>query len=418
MEQQLSLNQRHLLTPSFLTSLQVLTKPLPELAVWLESRIEENPLLSLDPAPVDFETDSESLEEEGDIYPNRQDYCKPRIIETTAIVEQRDLYTLLSSQAREAFADAAQLKEVLDLVQQIDKKGFLPSTVQDSFVLSVLQTFDPPGVGARSMQEALLLQLKRKNTNSILLQILQTHYNDLLHHRIAKLSKLFKIDQGALRSLIQRELAQLSLAPGDVCLTHSTIPWIPDLSILEENGQLKVDVNRAFLPRIFLNRHYVGQSSDEETRSYLLQKRKEATLLIEALRKRSNTLRKLGLFLIKTQSAFFLGKSARPYKLSIEQTALQLNLHGSTIGRAIEEKVIDTPFGMQPLESFFRHGQALPFEIEGKIAQLIQNEDKNDPLSDAAITEKLSQAGFSCSRRTVAKYRNTMHLPNAHLRKQ
>ncbi len=403
MEQNLSLRQRLLLAPSMLTSLEVLLKPLPELSRWLEERIEENPLLMADfPSGEGF----------GGIF-----RCNPKL-ESTASVEPKDLYEILIAQAREAFPNPPQLQKAIDLIHQIDKKGYLPPIVTDSPILSILQSFDPPGIAARSVQEALILQLRRKGSSPLALAIVEEHYDDLLAQRLKKLSLHLNIPEEELRLLIQHDLASLSLAPGDIFQKQYAIPWIPDLTIHEEDGLLHVEINTSLLPKIALDTRYKNQAHDEETKSYLRWKGKDAYFVLQALRKRAITLKKIGYLLIKTQRPYFIGKRDTPFLLTVDQAAECLKLHRSTIDRAIHEKVIGTPRGILPLEAFFRHSRSIGFPIEEKIDQLILNEDKRSPLSDNAIAKHLRQLGLPCSRRTVAKYRQGMQLPKAHLRKQ
>jgi RNA polymerase sigma-54 factor len=397
MEQQLFFHQRFLLAPGLLTSLDVLIKPLPELAEWLEARIEENPLLTSDAPSRGFQGN--------------------KITETTLVVEQRDLYEILELQAREAFDNPAQLKEAIDLIHNIDEKGFLPSETGESETLSVLQTFDPPGIAARSVCECLKLQLKRKNSSKLVLALIEHHYDDLLHYRFKKICKSLSINEIKLRNLIKKELSRLTLAPAGQYKREASILWIPDLVITEGETGWKIEINTSLLPRVKIGLRYAIPLDDEETKKYLKWKDKEARFVLTSIRKRNATLLKLGKFLIKTQSDYFEGNRELPEKTTVEEVAEKLGMHRSTVYRAISNKAISSPRGILALDAFFRHASSIPSTIEEKIQQLISNEDKNHPLSDSSIAKQLQQFGFSCCTRTVTKYRNSLSLPKAQLRK-
>jgi len=397
MEQQLFFQQRFLLTPELLTSLDVLIKPLPELAEWLEARIEENPLLSSDAPSRGFQGN--------------------KIAETTLVVEQRDLYETLELQAREAFDNPAQLKEAIDLIHNIDEKGFLPSETKDSPIVTALQTFDPPGIAARSVCECLKLQLKRKPCSKLCIDLLNQHYDDLLRCRFSVICKSLKINKLKLRNLIRNELSRLSLAPALQFKKEDSIPWIPDLILYESEEGWKVRVNTALLPKVKVGLLYKISSEDGETKKYLNWKSKEARYVIASIKKRNATLLKLGKLLLKAQMDYLEGRKEHPEKMTVEDTAEKLGMHRSTIYRAVCNKVVSTPRGILAIASFFRHASAISSAIEDKIQQLISNEDKSHPLSDSSIAKQLQQLGFTCCTRTVAKYRNSLSLPKAHLRK-
>ncbi|MBS3905116.1 MAG: RNA polymerase factor sigma-54 [Simkania sp.] len=434
MEPYFTIQLRPTLALNLRTALEVLTMPLPQLVHWIEERIEENPLLSLDSRVSTQENATESIpvnaprSEENTLPPSQEFDALPRekipstyrqrVTQTLPLVEKRDLFAYLTFQAREAFCKEKDLSQALELIAEIDEKGLLPSHVEDSVLVSTLQSFDPPGIAARSIQEALLLQLKRKpRATPLAMSILRDHYDDFLHQRIATLCRHLRCSKHTLRKTIRDELSSLSFAPASTFRHNEVIPWIPDLYIIEEEGRMRVEVNEAFLPRISFDARYDKISYEPSMNSYCRTKRMDALLLQKALKKRQITLFRLGSLLLKTQRSFFEGQESHPQPLSIEQTASILKLHRSTIGRAITDKVISTPRGCFSLAMFFRHAKAISSSVETALSQLIQEEDKQHPLSDEAIATHLHQLGYPCSRRTVAKYRNALHLPTARLRK-
>lgn len=423
MEQQFTNDLHHALNPALQTSLEVLAMPLPQLAGWLEERIEQNPLLSLDPIPSqEEEKDPISLEElsplqeiDGYERPIPRDSYRERVTQIPPLVEQRDLFEFLAAQARERFISSMELSSALNLISQIDEKGYLPSSIEDSKLLYILQSFDPPGIAARSVRECLLLQLKRRRKPSPLARtILEDHYEDFLHQRVSKLCRKLGCKEEEFRRIIRCELSTLSLNPAALFQRNETTPWIPDLLILEEGGIYRVEVEQSLLPRICFDPRYNDSSFAKD---YVSQKRKEAFFIRNAIKKRSLTLLRLGKLLLKTQYAFLEGLENHLQPLTLEETALALKLHRSTIGRAIAGKVVSTPRGILALEDFFRRAGALSSAVEKKITQLISEENKSDPLSDDAIAKHLQTLGCGCSRRTVAKYRKSLNLQPARFRK-
>ena len=397
MKQQLFLQQRFLLSPKALLSLEVLIKPLPELSDWLNEKIEENPLLTSDTFSRGFQ---------GSKLPERD-----------LVVEQRDLYELLLLQAREAFHGPDQLKKIFDLIHDLDEKGFLPPATKRSKALSTLQTFDPPGIGARSIRECLLLQLKRKKSSQKSLALIERHYDDLLHGRFKHLCQALNLSHLELRTLIKEELSCLSIAPAIAFKNEPSLPWIPDLTLTKVETEWKVEVNTSLLPKIKVGLSYPTLKQDKELKNYLEEKGKEALFVLRSVKKRNAMLIKLGHLVLKFENDYLEGISEYPQKMLVEEVAPLLKVHPSTLYRAIANKVIATPRGVVSLSAFFRHASALASNVEERIEKLILEEDKNKPLSDACIAKHMNELGIPCSRRTVSKYRNVLCLPVAKLRK-
>jgi RNA polymerase sigma-54 factor len=397
MEQQLFFQQRFLLSPKLLISLDVLIKPLGELAEWLTEKIEENPLLSSSAVSRVFQGN--------------------KIPEKALVVEQRDLYESLKAQAREIFLAPEELKKAYDLIHELDEKGFLPHLTKMDKILSTLQTFDPPGIAARSIRECLALQLKRKNASSASLMLVEHYYDDLLHGRFKQLARSLKLSALELKTLIKEELSHLTTSPAKIFRKEPDLPWIPDLILTKIDGKWKVEVNTSLLPKIKIGLSYPTPEQDASCKNYLKEKGKEARYVLSAIKKRNAMLIKLGSLLIKFENEYFEGLKEYPRQLLVEEVAPLLQVHPSTLYRAVANKVVSTPLGIVSLAAFFRHASSLPSNVEERIEKLILEEDKRKPLSDACIAKHLSELGIACSRRTVSKYRNVLCFPVAKLRK-
>ena len=394
------------LAPSLTQSLTILQLPILELSVWLQKQLEENPLVELaseSSAPSDT-----------------------RVIESKGVVEQRDFYKEknladhLESQARLFFHDAKELRKALDLLAELDEKGYLPSDTPDSATVNSLQLFDPPGICARSLQESLLLQLKAKGLHhSLGYAMIQEHFEDLLHHRLSKIRKQLGCTYEQLYDALHEEIASLSTNLADRFSFSETLLPIPDLSLQEEDGVWRVEVNRSYLPRVRLCTRLFAQPNDGETANYLRHRYKEAQQLLQAVRKRNATLSRLGHLLLRTQGAFLEGRTNRPNHLTISEAAGELKLHPATIARAVANKYVNCAFcGIVPLKFFFcRSSCSNTFDLGEAIASAIAQENSLQPLSDEQIAKKLRVCGVVCARRTVAKYRKLRQIPAAAMRK-
>jgi len=381
-----------ILSPALVQGLQILQMPVLELASWLHKQLEENPLVELlyDSSPP---TDS-------------------RVIETGRIVEQRDfsnkektLTEHIESQARIFFTHSEDLQTALEIISNLDQRGFLPKETPDSRILESLKLFDPPGVFARSLQESLLIQLKGKGrAESLAYRVIDRNFDDLLNGRFAKICKSLNCTKPDLHEALHTDIASLAFNPGCRFSGKETHLLIPDLLLREEEGSWSIEINKSNLPRVRLN-HKLLQTTSQEAKDYLHSCYKEARRLILSVRKRGLTLSKIGNFLLKTQIGFLDGMTLKPTPLTIQEVAEELKLHPATIARAIAGKYVSCAHhGILPLNFFFSSS------LGETIAGIIARETK--PLSDRDIAERLR-----IPRRTVAKYRVRHKIPSASIRK-
>lgn len=407
-----------LLTPTFTQGLAILQMPIIELSAWLQKQLEENPLVEI-----------------------LQEVSRPistSVIERSSVVEKRDLSNKkslmehLASQARLTFSDSTDLEEAHNLLLHLDERGFLPPTIPTSSVLATLQSFDPPGICARSLQESLMLQLKQKGLgNSLAYTIVQEQFENLLYNRFNKILKNLECAPEDLEESIHIDIASLSLNPASQFYHDETLLLVPDLFLTEEGGVWKVDVNLAYLPRIRLHRNYAKRiqrasslltNEDKEAQDYLKKCHKEASQLLHLVKRRSTTLLRLGQHILRTQQAFLEGCTQQPQFLNIREVAQELKLHPSTIARTIAHKYVSCScLGIVPLKFFFRRtltpDRADLQNIGASIAAIVAKENREEPLSDEQIGAKLRASGISCARRTVSKYRRKCKIPSVTFRK-
>lgn len=367
-----------------------------ELSHWVEQEVESNPLLRLTPPPLPP-------------YDYNQLPFKPT------------LYQHLAEQIPLHFKGKKERALALYFASSLDRKGFLtlsPEELQGKEeLLKRFQQLDPLGVGARDAREALLIQLDSQR-ESPLYQILLHHYDDLLHQRYEALGRRVKLSSIAVKTLVQRELRALCPFPGEGFEEEERLLLLPDLLLHHEGGRWEVEIAQGFLPSFEVEPFYL----DEERQAALppsdLRKMQRyihrGEWLSKLLKKRKALLLSIGHCLIERQKRFFTGEVHLPQPMRMQEIARALNVHESTITRALSNKGVATPRGLFALRSLFSQGlqtvqgEMQREEVKALLRTLIAREEL--PLSDSALSEQLAKRGVVCARRTIAKYRKEMQI--------
>jgi RNA polymerase sigma-54 factor len=309
-------------------------------------------------------------------------------------------------------------------------------------ILKVIQSFDPVGVGGRSLQECLLIQLDREpETDSILLakQILNRHFNEFTKKHYDKIIKKAKITEEQLRDGID-EILKLNPKPGnslsDTIRTNQYI--IPDFMITNKDGELELGLNSRNTPELRVSRTYVDmletyaetkgkrKTSDKEAVMFIKQKIDSAKWFIDAIKQRQNTLFVTMNAIMNFQKDYFLtGDETQLRPMILKDIADIVNLDISTISRVANSKYVQTPFGTFLLKSFFSESmqttsgeEVSTREIKKILSDCVEAEDKVKPLTDEQLAGILKEKGYNIARRTVAKYREQLSIPVARLRKE
>lgn len=381
--------RRLVMTMALRQALDILQMPQLELAEWLYGVIEKNPLLELD-RPAFRKNLSE-------------DYPAPV-----------SLHEHLMQQIREHFSSTQDRRIAIDLLHRLDDKGFLPEETATGKVLSILQTLDPPGIFARSLRESLLLQLKAKGLHhTAAYALIDTYYEDLLHKRFALIQK--KLQIGSLKEILQ-ELAHLSLRPAHLFQQEICCPISPDLIIERIEGGWTVSLKEDDLPRFHLEEAYLDiTTANEEEQKALRLFQVEAKWVMRALERRRTLLHTLGKLLLCKQASF-LDQKGPLVPLSTKELAHALQIHESTLSRALCGKYVSTPRGIIPLKSLLL-SDPKPSSAKQRLLQLVSAEDKQHPLTDEKLADTLQKEGFQIKRRTIAKYRDLLKIQPASQRK-
>ena len=306
--------------------------------------------------------------------------------------------------------------------------------------LDRVQRTGPPGVGARNLQECLLLQLEahpafgggpgRLPEESLEVRLIRGHLEDLSANRYPQMAKALGVSIEDVKQTVER-IRRLNPKPGSVVSPRRTPPIIPDVRIEwdEEAGQYRVTVESGFAPELYISSAYrrlIKQANlDEKTRRFVAGNIRSARWLIEAIEQRRDTLRRVAESIVRFQRPFFDDGPDHIRPLKMQEVADDVHLHVGTISRAVSDKYADTPWGVWPLREFFIggtqavEGQGVSWDaVRGRIKAIVDAEDKADPLSDETIVERLRAEGIEMARRTIAKYREELDIPSSRRRRQ
>lgn len=310
-------------------------------------------------------------------------------------------------------------------------------------VLSKLQEFDPAGIGARSLQECLLLQIARRDDSQLkklMTEVIRHHFDEFTKKHWNRIRSALALDELQAETL-QKELRRLNPKPGSAMgevVGHSMQQITPDFIVdTQDDGTIAFTLNSGELPQLQVSQSFADllkdyqQNKDGLTRQmkeallYTRQKVEAAQSFIEAVRTRRRTLTLTMKAIIQLQHRFFEdGDEASLRPMILKDVAAKTGLDLSTISRVSNSKYVLTRWGMFPLKYFFSDGfvtesgeELSTREIKAILRDIIEAEDKRRPLSDDALSDALKQRGYPVARRTVAKYRDQLGIPVARLRK-
>jgi RNA polymerase sigma-54 factor len=323
------------------------------------------------------------------------------------------------------------------LIDLVDEAGYLPANLEPlsqrlgaplelvENVLAKLQTFDPPGIFARSLAECLALQLKDQNRYDPLMAQFLANLDQLGNRNIAALKKAVGVDMDELADMI-REIKRLNPKPGLKFGSVQVQPVVPDVIVrAATDGGWHVELNSDTLPRVLVNRTYytriVKSATSERDKGYLFDCLQTANWLVKSLDQRARTILKVAEQIVRQQDSFFMYGVQHLRPLNLKAIAEAISMHESTVSRVTSNKYMATPRGIFELKYFFTSaiasaadGEAHSSEsVRHRIKQLIDAEHADDVLSDDQLVERLRSEGVDIARRTVAKYREAMRIPSS-----
>jgi RNA polymerase sigma-54 factor len=353
-----------------------------------------------------------------------------------------------------AFVDAppAVKKAGATLINYIDEEGYLrvklediqkdsktPLTIPDlTDALRLVQTLEPAGIGARTLQECLLLQLQAVEDDEELSEghdfpleraLITEHLKDLEMNRYPQIARKLDRPMEEIQAAVRR-MARLNPFPGKQIGGHDAPPVTPDAIVYydEDTDKYEIDMMHDPAPNLYISGMYrkmlKDRSQDKKTREFLSNNVRNARWLIESIEQRRSTIMRVIRAVVDAQRDFFDKGPEFLKPLPMILVADQLGIHVATVSRAVSEKWIQTPRGVFPLRRFFSggttnaEGQDMSWDaVKEKLKAIIENEDKQNPLNDDEIVDKLKTQGIDLARRTVAKYRKILNIATARQRK-
>ncbi|MFD0698716.1 RNA polymerase factor sigma-54 [Paenibacillus sp. GCM10027628] len=428
MNQSQELNQKLMITPELQQSIHILQLSSYELSQYLQEQAMENPVLEM-----------ESFT--GSSLRSRKSSRSGNVIDPLGKVMagEETLEQWLCSQLRIAKVSKPIYTIAAFLAGNLDESGYLPlaitevsmllncpkATVEEA--LACLQSLDPAGIGARNLQECLLLQIgKDPSAKPGAYQVVDQYLQLLAQMKLDKIAQHLGIPLMELKEIVTY-IRSLNPRPG-LAYSKSNEPYMtPDAVIYKEQGDIVIEMNPEAVPKLTINHDYVDKlqyAGSDEVDSFLKEKWKSAGWIVRSLEQRMLTMYRVIRAIFEEQTAFLeIGvRGIKPLKLKM--VAEKLGLHESTISRTVQNKFIRTPSGVFELKYFFSsglqtgEGDATSIKtIKIKIKELISQENKRWPYSDQKIVEVLAQEGITISRRTVTKYREELHILSSVLRK-
>ena len=333
----------------------------------------------------------------------------------------------------------------LAVISAIDQDGYLATPLADLAMgcnadldemeraLRIVQSFDPPGIGARTLAESLKLQLERAGTLTPLLEkILRDHLLDIERNKLPQIAKACGVSLDEVRGALE-VLKSLNPTPAGA-LNRADAGFIePELEIFRtRKGEYRVRLLRERRREVVISERYLKMLADPNldsaTRSYIKEHVQRAQELLQALDRRKSTLEKLGEVIVATQKDFLDHGVKALHPLTMKHAGELMGLDESVVSRAAADKLVVTPQGTFPCRYFFSSGFGAGDGAEGegqssraimeRIKEIVADEDAAHPLSDDAIAAILKKQGVNIARRTVAKYREAMHIPSSSLRRR
>lgn len=469
------LSQEQTLSPQIIRALNLLQTPSLELEREISEELAKNPLLELaddgrsplatqlpenpetvrpQPAKDSVESGEENVLQredwrERDDFPNyntrtwTSDDEERRAHLFNSLVEKHSLHDVLDEQIGLADVDAKTRNILQAIADRLDEKGFLEVPVEAlaeeigasvkkvEVALAIFQTFDPAGIGARNLRELFKIQLLRSGREkSLAYRIVDEAYDMFLGRKFSAIADRFGVSDSALRDAIE-EISRINRVPAKDFIADENREILPDLTFYFDSaaGRWVVKSNFDYVPKLRISRDYkqmlaTGKIPEKE-RSYFTEKLRDGKSLINALEERCKTVEKIGNVLLEIQQDFLEKGPTALHPMTMADVAAKIEMHETTVSRAVANKYAETPWGVWELRKFFTAAIATDSGVAMSNAgvrevlkEILAEEVPTAPLSDEKIVDEMAKRGIQVARRTVAKYRSILNIPPAHLRRK
>jgi RNA polymerase sigma-54 factor len=451
LSQRPELRHKVTLSPQVYQGLSILAMPVADLQQLIEIEMLENPVLEVDESEtepvegeeVDERDDERSWDEWLEMYedldsmeptaPRDPDAESANTEDFVGGVQTFDDYLmqqLALLDISEAVGRAGQA-----VIGSLDSDGFFVGSLDEIAALAkvsreeadeglhAVQQLDPPGVGARDLTEALCLQMESLGIEEpLLMRIIKEHLDDVAANHYRKVARALKVDEEEVRRLIDILRALNPRPAGAFSPGPSPGYIVPDVALRRFGDEWFITPNNEALPTLRVSPRYrsmlrSGSSADDETRRYLKDKIRSAESFIKNVDRRKDTVSRITQIILDVQADFFEDGKGPLRPLRLEDVAVEIGVHLSTVSRGVTGKYMATPYGLFELKHFFSGGyrtaqgmDVAATSIKQRLRELVHAEDSAKPLSDQRLAELLSEEGVTVARRTVAKYREELNI--------
>ncbi|MGZ5512840.1 MAG: RNA polymerase factor sigma-54 [Chthoniobacterales bacterium] len=469
MHQSQNLSLQQVLAPQLQQSLLILQAPLLELRNLVQQEMETNPVLeelatepdsdSAEEPKTDSAANDKEFKEEFDqlaklddewrdymaqssSYSGRsQDEEEKRQFFFDSIATQETLQQHLMGQLNQTALNADDRKTAEVIIGNIDDSGFLQSNPEEmsmntgipkedfETMLTLIQSFYPPGVGARDLRECLLIQLKRGGKqNSLEYKIISEHMQDLGKRRFPEIARRMGLSVEQVQKCANN-IAQLDPRPGQIFAESPQNYVLPDVTVEKIDGEYQIILNGEQIPHLRISNTYkdimAQDGNGSEVKDYIRDKIRSGKFLIKSIHQRQQTISNIAHQIVSRQREFLDHGSAHLKPMTMVQIADAVGVHETTVSRAISGKYMSTPQGVFEMKYFFTpgyqtaSGEAMSnTSVKEAILDLVKAESGATPLSDKEIVEILSERGIPIARRTVAKYRTELNILPSNMRRK
>lgn len=367
-----------------------------------------------------------------------------RLISQVNLQNLSEKETVIADHLIGSLDDAGYLRRDLSAIEDdlAFRKNIMATQKEIEGVLKIIHQMDPAGVGARDLQECLLLQIKRRKNKTIALkiavEILENYFNEFTKKHYSKILNRLEIDSDDLKEAIE-EILKLNPKPGNSMNTSgkSVQVVVPDFTLQIKEGEIEISLNGRNAPQLRISNEYKGMidhyqkskertKKDKEALSFVKQKLDSAKWFIDAIQQRQNTLINTMTTIAEYQREYFLeGDETKLKPMILKDIAEKIDMDISTVSRVVNSKYVATPYGTFLLKSFFSESlstddgeEVSTREVKKILTDIIESEDKKKPFTDEKLSKMLREKKYNIARRTVAKYREQLNIPVARLRKE
>ena len=452
--QKLSLKQQ--LSPQQVLQASLLQLNLPLLEQRILQELELNPALEMMELPDEVENEEnpeEKLESEEEIefeweellgVNDDYEYPKTKIKaeeeRESPLVSQETMSEKILKQVQDCNVDNKSLRIAEEVLGNLDEQGYLtiePMLISDRIqveeeevldVMHLIQRLDPPGLASVNMQDCLLAQAEVRNENNVAIEILRDYFDDFVNHRYEKIMENIGCSKDNMNESMEF-IARLNPSPrDDQTLTKQNIV-VPDMAVEDRNGKFYVVVQDGILPEIRVSKAYINMLNDhkdqKDVRSFVKKKLESATWFVDAVEQRKMTIQRVMESIIKRQPDYFHSEKRRLQPMILKDIADDIEMDISTVSRVTNGKYVQLPWEIKELKTFFSEGiktdagdDVSNTQVKTRLKEIIDNEDKQNPIGDEELTNRLNVEGYKIARRTITKYREQLKFPTARLRRK